>query len=103
VVEAGGQVVNIDTRPSDAMALAVRAHVPILVSRDVMESAGILPERDITEPVLDSQEPETASEEPSEQRLSVFEDFLSNLELDDLSAGDEDTPDAPKPDVDPEP
>ena len=103
VVEAGGQVVNIDTRPSDAMALAVRAHVPILVSRDVMESAGILPERDITEPVLDSQEPETTSEEPSEQRLSVFEDFLSNLELDDLSGGDEDTPDAPKPDSDPEP
>ena len=52
---------------------------------------------------LDSQEPETAGEEPSEQRLSVFEDFLSNLELDDLSGGDEDTPDAPKPDTDPEP
>ncbi len=47
VVEAGGQVIEIDARPSDALALAVRVHVPILVARQVMEVAGIVPEEDL--------------------------------------------------------
>ena len=42
-----GQRIIIDSRPSDAIALAVRAHVPILVSPDVMTTAGIIPEKDI--------------------------------------------------------
>ena len=32
-------LLNIDSRPSDALAIAVRAHVPILVARSVMDSA----------------------------------------------------------------
>jgi uncharacterized protein len=41
-----GQVLNIDCRPSDALALSVRAHVPILVAREVMENAGVIPEQE---------------------------------------------------------
>ncbi len=86
VVENSGRVIEIDSRPSDALALAVRAHVPILVSSEVMDSSGIVPEQDIqsTEtsptPLASSlsDEPEPAEEE-SEERLSVFEDFLQNL------------------------
>ena len=37
---------NINSRPSDALALAVRAHVPILVAREVLDSAGVTPEED---------------------------------------------------------
>ena len=47
VAEVDGREVNIDSRPSDAIALAVRAHVPILVHPSVMESAGIVPEQDM--------------------------------------------------------
>jgi bifunctional DNase/RNase len=109
VLELNGQSVNIDSRPSDALALAVRAHVPILVSKDVMETAGIVPETDIQhgpEPAASTVEPQgSESEKPEtpssseEQRLSVFEDFLQNLNLGDLSdQSDEDKKDKPDKD-----
>ena len=36
-----GKVIKIDSRPSDAMALGLRAKVPIYVAEDVMNSSGI--------------------------------------------------------------
>ncbi len=51
-----GQSISINSRPSDAIALAVRAHVPILVSPDVMSKAGITPEKDITSQVQTSRQ-----------------------------------------------
>ncbi|OGO28783.1 MAG: hypothetical protein A2Z16_14475 [Chloroflexi bacterium RBG_16_54_18] len=84
VAETDGRIINIDARPSDALAIAVRTHVPILVARTVMESAGIIPEEDLqeeqTQGELPAGEPEPV-EEPDE-RLSVFQDFLEGLELD---------------------
>ena len=103
VVETNGKVLNIDSRPSDALALAVRAHVPILVSREVLDSAGIIPEKDIEEKDKESLTPSTPPPplgKESEARLSVFEDFLQNLDLDDLSKKDDDNPDEEKPDRD---
>jgi uncharacterized protein len=92
-----GQSVIIDSRPSDAIALAVRAHVPILVSPEVMTSAGIIPEKDIaaqvppatkataaaSAPLTKSSLPQPA--EAADERLSVFEKFLSNIDLDSSS------------------
>ena len=49
VVDVNGQMLNIDSRPSDALALAVRANVPVLVSREVLDSAGIEPEKEMQE------------------------------------------------------
>ncbi|MCE1254237.1 MAG: bifunctional nuclease family protein [Anaerolineae bacterium] len=97
VVELNDQVVNIDSRPSDALALAVRTNVSILVAREVLDTAGIHPEQDIQEdgsaPAPDEGGPEE-SKEKGEDRLSVFEDFLDNLDLNDLSnPPDEDEPD----------
>jgi bifunctional DNase/RNase len=82
IMEVNGQEINIDSRPSDALNLAIRTNVPILVSREVMESAGIIPEEDeIKEGEVSAEEP--LPEEDGEERLSVFEDFLDQLELDD--------------------
>jgi hypothetical protein len=87
VVEKDDRVLNIDARPSDALAIAVRAHVPILVARPVMDSAGIVPEEDLqeqgSEPAAKAAD-ETPLEE-GEDRLSIFEDFLEKLDLDDTS------------------
>lgn len=91
VVEKNGDLMNIDSRPSDALAVAVRAHVPILVARSVMDSAGIIPEEDLQEEPS-SQEgstTEAVSSEEGEDRLSVFQDFLEKLDLDDEDEGDE--------------
>src|SRR4030067_608338 len=49
VAEVDGRPLNIDSRPSDALALAVRAHVPILVARPILDSVGVSPEEDMQE------------------------------------------------------
>jgi bifunctional DNase/RNase len=90
-----GHTVNIDSRPSDALALAVRANVPILVARKVMEEAGIIPEEDISELPDQGQgeegQPSEVIEGEGSDRLQIFEDFLDNLDLDpDSSSEDED-------------
>ena len=92
VAEVDGREVNVDSRPSDAIALSVRAHVPILVHYSVMEEAGIIPEQDVSEESaeIEKEEPAPLSEESTE-RLSVFEDFLEKLEFD--KTDDDDKPD----------
>ncbi len=87
IIDYNDQMLDIDTRPSDALALAVRAHVPILVSREVMDSAGIIPEQEIqsAEPPGVDQSTGAPEEGETDERLSVFKDFLKNLNIDDLS------------------
>jgi hypothetical protein len=70
-VHVDGHHMEIDSRPSDAIALAVRANVPIFVDESVMAEAGITPDKDITE-------------EAGEEELSAFRDFIDGLNLDDL-------------------
>ncbi|UCG24282.1 MAG: bifunctional nuclease family protein [Chloroflexota bacterium] len=77
-VDISGEMLEIDCRPSDAIAVAVRAKVPIFVEEDVMEEAGILPEPDVDEE-LGEQEAE---------KLDAFKDFVDTLDFDDLE-GDE--------------
>jgi bifunctional DNase/RNase len=93
VVEFNGRTLEIDSRPSDALAIAVRAHVPILVEKSVMDSAGITPEEDLQDqkPEAASQPDETESED-GDERLSVFQDFLEGLDLDDIDSEDDDNP-----------
>jgi uncharacterized protein len=88
VVEANGRNLNIDSRPSDALAIAVRSHVPILVARSVMDAAGIVPEEDIQEESPKTPAVEEPEVEGGEERLSVFKDFLEGLDLGDLDKED---------------
>ncbi|MDD5368119.1 MAG: bifunctional nuclease family protein [Anaerolineaceae bacterium] len=108
VAEVDGRQFEVDSRPSDALALAVRAHVPVLVSHEIMDSAGIIPEADVqpgqeaaTSAPPSSAAPTTPHPEGGEERLSVFEDFLQHLDLDNLSKKgddeDDDEDDKPKP------
>ncbi len=91
VAEVNGQETNVDSRPSDAIALAVRAHVPILVHESVIQNAGITPESDMG---TSGGETTETGEKPARtpgpmadfnpERLSVFEDFMGKLDLDKL-------------------
>jgi bifunctional DNase/RNase len=69
-VQDDGRELEIDSRPSDAIALAVRLEVPIYVDEGVMRQAGITPE---TEDLLQT-----------EEKLSLFRDFVDTLNLEDL-------------------
>jgi hypothetical protein len=73
-VKVNGRLLEIDSRPSDAIALAVRADAPIFVADEVMRRAGILPEDDIIETGVEDED------------LSAFRDFVDSLNLDDLSS-----------------
>jgi bifunctional DNase/RNase len=91
VAEVGGKEINIDSRPSDAIALAVRAHVSIYIHQSVLDEAGITPEADMkTEPGAGESTGTPMSEEASD-RLSIFEDFIDQLDLGKLD--DKDKPD----------
>ncbi len=93
VAETDGRTLNIDSRPSDALAIAVRTHVPIMVARSVMDTAGIVPEEDIREKENGNGEQLSDTElEETEERLSVFNDFLDGLnskDVDDDSGDDQ--------------
>lgn len=72
-IEHGGELQLVDSRPSDAIALAVRTSVPIYVEESVMDKAGI-----VTSPEI-----RTSSATKPDQ-LDVFRDFLDTLDLKDL-------------------
>jgi len=44
VIERNGKLLEVDSRPSDAINLAVRARVPIYVAESVMDQAASMPE-----------------------------------------------------------
>jgi len=80
-LRVNGREMEIDSRPSDALALAVRVHVPIYVAEDVMREAA-------SEPSLEVRSDEPPGE--SDQRLDVFKDFVESLDLDDIDSGEGD-------------
>jgi len=71
VVDFNGQYMEIDARPSDAIALAVRVSVPIFVADEVMEKASITPEEDQSDTI-------------EGEDLSAFRDFVNTLDFEDL-------------------
>jgi hypothetical protein len=85
VVEVNGKQIDIDSRPSDAIALAVRAKSPIFVSDLVMERAAIRPDEDMEKETLAKGEDEVVDD----GRLSAFKDFVNSLDLDDLDDDDD--------------
>jgi uncharacterized protein len=68
VLQVDDGEITVDARPSDAIAIAVRAGCPIFVDQDVMDTASVVP-----------QVGESFSGD-----MSAFEDFLDSLNLDDL-------------------
>lgn len=73
-VEQANRLNLVDSRPSDAIALAVRIEVPIYAEEGVMEKAGIVPSPDIREDM----------KRATGEDLDVFRDFVDGLDLDDL-------------------
>jgi uncharacterized protein len=72
-----GRRLAVDARPSDAIALAVRARVPVYVSTEVMEQAGITPEEDLEGSAPPPSEDKAVEPTPPE----AFRDFLEGLDL----------------------
>ncbi len=94
VVKTSNRTFDIDSRSSDAIALALRADVPIYVAPHVFEQASVPFDSDDQQspPIIQSGSSSStkASSEPSpdevpssDDDLSLFRDFINSLEKDD--------------------
>ena len=84
----GGQI-EVDSRPSDALALAVRADVPIFADEAVLDKAGILLDTETGKPVIEEGEEvegveSKVNDEEMKRKMSAFYDFINTLDLDDF-------------------
>jgi len=86
VINYNGNVVEVDSRPSDAIALAVRANAPIFASDDVIEKAAVtlaVENSDEDDGLAELNEQTEVGEEELE-KLSAFTDFIDSLDLGDI-------------------
>ena len=77
-IDVNGELKEIDSRSSDAIALAVRVKVPVFVNKEVMDEVGVLPEPDI----LQEDTKEAGAEDP--ETLDLFTDFVDTLDFEDF-------------------
>ncbi|MFH1638824.1 MAG: bifunctional nuclease family protein [Chloroflexota bacterium] len=87
----GGQL-EIDSRPSDALALAVRADVPIYAEETVLDKASIMLDKETGKPIMEEGTAPDQKEggkgqkvnEEEIKRASAFYDFINTLDLEDF-------------------
>jgi hypothetical protein len=105
ILQLNGSSMEVDCRPSDAIALAVRAQAPIYAEDSVLEKAGVQMDMETGKPIIpgedgedgeDGEEPRPLREEELKS-LSAFKDFIDNLDLEDL--GKEQKPPATDPEA----
>jgi uncharacterized protein len=73
-----GRDLDIDARPSDAIAVAVRVGAPIFVADEVLDKAGVLPEAG------GDSEGEAEGGEQDEEKLAIFREMINSMDLPDL-------------------
>ena len=92
VIECNESTIEVDSRPSDAVALAVRTNSPIFADDSVIEKAGVLMDEETGKPVIPSDRRENGEIRPLKEEdlknLSAFTDFIETLNLEDLGQGE---------------
>ncbi|MGW8815201.1 bifunctional nuclease family protein [Gordonia terrae] len=72
---------RVSARPSDSIAVAMRAEVPIIADEEVLAEAGLLiPDEDSDEAS------EAQADEVKEDEVEKFKEFLDNVSPDDFKA-----------------
>jgi len=78
VLDVAGRHVEVDSRPSDAIALAVRAKTPIYVEESVLDRAGVALEQG------EEQQPQRSKSESKQDtepdNLDAYRDFINSLD-----------------------
>jgi len=77
ILDVAGRHVEVDSRPSDAIALAVRAKTPIYVDESVLERAGVALETN-DEQAVPKAEPKRDIEQDN---LDAYRDFINSLDV----------------------
>jgi len=89
VFNVNDKEIEVDSRPSDALALAVRARVPIYVEESVLDKAGIMLDSETGKWVFEESEGGAEKEgkftdKEMKKRMPAFYDFINTLDLDDF-------------------
>jgi uncharacterized protein len=101
-LERDGVQVEVDARPSDALALAVRAEVSIYAADEVLAQAALAadPDEEVGEEDDEDAESqgdrprrrrppiESVGDAPADPRLDMFRDFVNSLEVDPNAGGE---------------
>ena len=79
ILDVAGRHVEVDARPSDAIALAVRAKSPIYVEESVLERAGVALENseEAIAPTAESRK----DGEVEDDNLDAYRDFINSLDV----------------------
>jgi hypothetical protein len=88
ILNVDGKQLEVDSRPSDALALAVRVDVPIFVEDSVLDKAGILLDKESGKPLSDEEAADLsqgkAVTEDEMKKMSAFKDFINSIDLSDF-------------------
>jgi len=87
LLAVNGKNIEVDSRPSDAIALAVRVKAPIYAEEAVLDKAGIIINPETGKPAPAREIP-TQDITPEElERMSAFREFIESLDLSDFDKG----------------
>jgi bifunctional DNase/RNase len=84
ILDVNGQTVEVDSRPSDAIALAVRVDAPIYAEDSVLDRAGVLLDDDGEGFEGVASEAKRPVDPAELEKLGAFKDFIEGLDLDDF-------------------
>ncbi|MBM3131622.1 MAG: bifunctional nuclease family protein [Chloroflexi bacterium] len=84
VLDVNGQRLELDSRPSDAMALAIRANAPIYADETVLDRAGILLDSETGKPMPQHKGNKAEVTEEELKSFSAFRDFINTLDMEGL-------------------
>ena len=85
LVDYNNTIIEIDSRPSDAIALAVRTNAPIYAEDDVVDKAGVNLDAEVEKAQeVSNNSRQTPVNEDELKSLSAFTDFIDTLDLEDL-------------------
>ncbi len=82
IIQRDGQVVSIDARPSDSIAIALRAKAPIFAHEDLLEQAAIEIQTGELEPGQEGDAP--AGEETTGMDADQLKEYLRKLNPEDF-------------------
>lgn len=85
VLGVDSRTLEVDSRPSDAIALAVREQVPIYADESVLDKAGVRLDQDAGQaPQEKLAEPRSQVGQEELEKLGPFRDVIEGLHLEDL-------------------
>lgn len=80
-ISTQNKIISVDSRPSDAIALATRARIPIFATNEVLDEAGIKLDAIISQ--QESEQPDLFEEELN-KKIEEFKKFLDQVTPEDF-------------------